>query len=283
MELECETPDWMFGGKGNYNNISQACDCPQGFSGIDMFVTRSDCHVSSNIQFYVVVMLLVVNSVVLGVLIIAGLRVLHDVQRLRKLRASLAKGPYIETFNSMEWEEGMSDGMAMSYRNRNESITVEKVKLHEMTQQEKQANAIYSHKLKILGVFICYYLCCLFFTPFTVLHLFVSESNRELKWVLYCFGVLWFWHGSWLCLYVYYTTLPNVIKLGAMLKIPSLLITYPNRTFIVLLYRMFWYNSYSKTRCIHIFISHQQSRWYSCYMVEFTHSPLNYSWLYTPH
>ena len=42
---ECERSDWIIGVAGTCNNVTGLCDCPEGFTGRDVWASFESCHI----------------------------------------------------------------------------------------------------------------------------------------------------------------------------------------------------------------------------------------------
>mmetsp|Transcript_3502 Transcript_3502/g.4711 ORF Transcript_3502/g.4711 Transcript_3502/m.4711 type:complete len:239 (+) Transcript_3502:189-905(+) len=70
--VDCET-EWRFGAAGVCNNITQLCECPDGFNGIDEWKIFNDCHVDVNTRLgirYTIISVCVLQIIVAAISLI---------------------------------------------------------------------------------------------------------------------------------------------------------------------------------------------------------------------
>ena len=218
---ECEFP-WFGGVAGVCNNVTQLCECPPGYTGVDMVYAFNDCHQSTLLAktLYAVALGFTVTSLLAQLCFTTA--ACRRTATIRKRSKGLVHYP----------REEKSTILA---RNSSERFTLSRTRSD--PSLEDSPERLQARKSTILRQSqICLLIHLLFLFAETCKIPFLSElifnpygNNAITPAVSFFVCLAWasFYLGSWLYLYIFYKTLPDIAHLSRLLKIKNILVRYP--------------------------------------------------------
>lgn len=227
----CEFP-WFGGVAGVCNNVTQNCDCPEGFTGADMLYDFNDCHQNPLVAkpLYAVAFGFTVTSLLAQIAFTSA--ACCRTYKIKKLSPRLAQYPREEMSTYL-----VSSGPPSHNQEFSMSRTRSDPSLNETSARTKaRKNTMLRQSLICLGIHFLFLFTEGCKTPFLV-ELIFNPHNRDSITPATSFFVSlgWasFYAGSWLYLYIFYKTLPDIAHLSRLLKIKNILVRYPKQCFTV--------------------------------------------------
>lgn len=208
----CEKNDWLFGAKGHCNNVTNLCECPEGYTGDEPFLHFEDCHVNIVAVEILFAIGLVVSILALPVIIAYMISVQARITEAREKLGSTSSPNSLSSKSDETILEEYQPGVSTSCSSSPSPFKLQIMRIQMFSMVGFTVNIICN--IPLLA--------------------YVANSDNNLSysfpsgiWILH--GVAWItlWSACWSYLYTLWKSIPDWSILCSLLRIKAVFVTHP--------------------------------------------------------